>query len=182
MKLDSHCVEFSEINIFCLLMSRVNDYIIEFTNEGLHSKGLPPTSAQEFRQFIGTLLLSSAFWMSVENMWNHMNSLTNGLCMTHLRFKQIADNLRGYDSHSQVIDNPDSTWTDQRNKSDQMHTLEMKFFERSVEFFFDSQFGCYVLDNELLASKAADVEYKQLSDRKAGGEGPVSDAVCDAFF
>jgi hypothetical protein len=66
MKLDSHCMEFSEINIFCLLMSRVNDYIIEFMNEGLNSKGLPPTSAQEFRKFIGTLLLSSAFWMSVK--------------------------------------------------------------------------------------------------------------------
>jgi hypothetical protein len=70
-----------------------------------------------------------------------------------------------------VIDNPESTWTDQRNKLDQMHTLEMKFFERSIEFFFNSQFGCYVLDDELLASKAADVEYKQLSDRKAGGKG-----------
>jgi hypothetical protein len=84
VKLDSHCVECSEINIFCLLMSRVNDYIMEFTNKGLNSKGLPPTSAQEFRRFIGTLLLSSAFRMSVENTWNHMISLINGLCMTRL--------------------------------------------------------------------------------------------------
>jgi hypothetical protein len=38
MKLDSHSMEFSDINLFCLQMSRVNDYIIECTNEGLNSK------------------------------------------------------------------------------------------------------------------------------------------------
>jgi hypothetical protein len=63
-----------------------------------------------------------------------------------------------------------------------MHALELKFFESSVELFFDSQVGCYVLDGKLLASKAVDVEYKILSDRKAGGEGPVIDAVCVAEF
>ncbi len=62
MKLDSRSMEFNEINLFCLLMSRVNDYIIEFTNEGLNSKEFPPTSApraQEFHWLIVTLFCIS---------------------------------------------------------------------------------------------------------------------------
>jgi hypothetical protein len=78
--------------------------------------------------------------------------------MTRVQFKQIADNLRGFNTHSQVIDKPESTWNDQCNKLDQMHALELKFFEQSIECFFDSQFGCYVLDDELLVSKAANKE------------------------
>jgi phosphatidylserine decarboxylase len=46
------------------------------------------------------LLLSSAFHMSVENAWKHMNSLTNGTCMTHVQFKLIVDYLRGFNTHS----------------------------------------------------------------------------------
>ena len=35
-------------------------------------------------------------------------------------------------------------------------------------------------DDELLGSKANDVETKVLSNRKLGGEGPVSDCVADS--
>jgi hypothetical protein len=55
-------------------------------------------------------------------------------------------------------------------------------FERSIHYFFDRDYGCYVFDDELLASKAVDVELRTLSDRKAGGEGPTVDCLCDAFL
>jgi hypothetical protein len=55
-------------------------------------------------------------------------------------------------------------------------------FERSVHYFFDRGYGCYVFDDELLASNAVDVELRTLSDRKAGGEGPTIDGLCDAFL
>lgn len=55
-------------------------------------------------------------------------------------------------------------------------------FERSVTYFFDCDYGCYDFDDELLASKAVDVELRILSDRKAGDEGPTVDRLCDAFL
>jgi hypothetical protein len=57
-----------------------------------------------------------------------------------------------------------------------------KNFERSVELFFDVRYGGYVLDDELIASKADDVEHKIISDRKSGGEGPTCDCICDSYF
>jgi hypothetical protein len=60
--------------------------------------------------------------------------------------------------------------------------IREKNFERSVELFFDVRYGGYVLDDELIASKAGDVEHKIISDRKSGGEGPTCDCICDSYF
>jgi hypothetical protein len=49
-------------------------------------------------------------------------------------------------------------WDDQRNLLHNLHPLEGKMFERSIHFFFDREYGCYVYDDELLASKATNVE------------------------
>jgi hypothetical protein len=55
-------------------------------------------------------------------------------------------------------------------------------FERSINYFFDCEHGCYIYDDELIASKANDVELRTLSDHKAGGEEPTVDCLCDAFL
>jgi hypothetical protein len=39
-----------------------------------------------------------------------------------------------------------------------------------------------VLDEELVSSKAADIEVKMLSNRKSGKEGSTVDVICDSFF
>ncbi len=64
-----------------------------------------------------------------------------------------------------------SSWIDQSNTIDHLHALEKKMFERALE-----------LDDKMIGSKAADIESKVVTDRKAGGEGPVCDAICDSFF
>jgi len=71
-----------------------------------------------------------------------------------------------------MIEDARSSWTDQKNWLDHMHNLEKKMFEKSVEFFFDNRYGGYVLDDELISSKASDIEHKVVSDRKSGGERP----------
>ncbi len=50
-------------------------------------------------------------------------------------------------------------------------------FKCSVEFFFGSSYSCLVLDDEMLGSKALDVETKIISGRKAAGEGPTCDCI-----
>jgi hypothetical protein len=71
---------------------------------------------------------------------------------------------------------------DQRNSFECLHVSEKIFFERALEFFFDDHNGCYVLDDELIGSKVGDIESKVATEREAGGEGPVCDAICDSFF
>jgi hypothetical protein len=80
-----------------------------------------------------------------------------------------------------MIEDARSSWTDQVNWLYHMHNLEKKMFERSVEFFFDNRYGGYMLDDELISSKASDIEHKVVSDRKSGGEGPTCDCFCDSY-
>jgi hypothetical protein len=60
--------------------------------------------------------------------------------------------------------------------------LEKKILKRSVEFFFDSSYSCLVLDNEMIGSKAADVETKPVSDGNTAREGPTYDCLYNTFF
>jgi len=60
--------------------------------------------------------------------------------------------------------------------------LEKKVFEHSIKFFFNTRSGCYVLDDELVGSKANDLENKTISDRKSAGEGTTTDCICNTFF
>jgi hypothetical protein len=59
---------------------------------------------------------------------------------------------------------------------------EKKMFERALEFFFVDHNRCYALEDELIGSKVGDIESKVITERKADGEGPVHNAICDSFF
>ena len=115
-------------------------------------------------------------------MWEMMRVLSKDKCMTRERYNQIMNNLRGFDMTRRMILDVSASWNDQRNKLKNLHSLEKKVFDRSIEFFFDSMNSCVVLDDELIASKGEDVESKLLSDRKSGKEGPTTDVVSDSFF
>ncbi len=104
-----------------------------------------------------------------------------GKSMTGECFVQVLNNLSGYSIQHHMIEDTRFSWTDQRNLLDHMHNLEKKMFERSAEFFFDSRYGGYVLDDELISSKASDIEHKAVSDRTSGGEGPTCDCFCDSY-
>jgi hypothetical protein len=101
--------------------------------------------------------------------------------VTREHFVQVLNNLSGYSVQHCMIEDARSSRTDHRNQLDHMHNLEKKMFERSVEFFFDSRYGGYVLDDELISSIASDIEHKVVSDRKSGGEGPTCDCFCDSY-
>ena len=93
--------------------------------------------------------------------------------MTREHFVQVLNLSGGYSVQHRMIEDARSSWTDQKNWLDHMHNLEKKMFEKSVEFFFDNRYGGYVLDDELISSKASEIEHKVVSDRKSGGEGPT---------
>jgi hypothetical protein len=175
-------MECNEINIFHLLFSNAFDSLLEYTNDSLNEKKLLPLSYGEFRKFMGTLLLSSVINTSVEKSWSLMGSLTKDKHMPRERFVQILTNLRGFDMRRRIINSSSARWIDQRNTLDHLHLLEKKIFEHSIEFFFDSSYSCLVLDDEMIGSKALNVETKIVSDCKAAGEGPTCDCICDSLF
>jgi hypothetical protein len=80
-----HSLECSEMLIF--LISAAMYFIIEYTNESLIQKGMSVLTAQEFRKFMGTLLLTSAFNTSVSTTWELMTAITVEQVMIHERFE-----------------------------------------------------------------------------------------------
>ena len=52
-------------------------------------------------------------------------------------------------------------------------------FKQSMKLLFNTKNGNFVLDDELVASRAKDVECKTISQRKTGKEGPVSDCIAE---
>ena len=55
-------------------------------------------------------------------------------------------------------------------------------FEPSIEILLNKKSGELVLDDELVVSRAADVESQNHSDRKAGKDGPVAEAIADSHL
>ncbi len=156
------------------------DHLMQLTSESVNSAGLAPLGAHEFRRFIGTLFLSSSFNLCVEDMFSVMDTLTGGEAMNLPRFKEILRHLRGTDPLFR--DGSTGQWNDQRNLLGQMHPLEKMVFERSLHYFFDPDYSSLAYDDEMLGSKASDVEVRSLSDRKAAGEGSIIDCICDTYF
>ena len=62
-----------------------------------------------------------------------------------------------------------------------MEDLEKEMFERSVSTLLNKENSLLVVDDELTASRAEDVENKYLSNRKTGKERPVADYVACSF-
>jgi hypothetical protein len=80
-KLQLHLLESTEVNVFMLLLSNALDFIMEYTNEALNSKGLFPLSHVEFRCILGMLFLSSVLNAAVTKGWEMMGMLTDGKSM-----------------------------------------------------------------------------------------------------
>jgi hypothetical protein len=111
-----------------------------------------------------------------------MGSLTSNKHVARERFVQVLTNLHGYDVRRRINNSSNSYWIDQQNTLDNLHLLEKKVYERLIEFFFDSTYSCIALDDEMIGSKAMDVETKLVSNTKSVGEGPTCDCLCDTFF
>jgi hypothetical protein len=181
-KLRVNLLEPTELNVFSLLISPALEDILEYTNESINVTSCTPVSPSEFRRFLGTLLLSATFTLSMDHTFVLMETLTAGSNCKLDRFREILHNLKGYECSTRSTVGSQGRWDDQRNLLHNPHPLEHFFFERSINFFFDRENGCYVYDDELIASKAIDVELRTLSDRKTSGEGPTVDCLADAMF
>ena len=61
-----------------------------------------------------------------------------------------------------------------------MNSLEVDMYRRSFAILWNSKNGSLVVDDELVSSRARDVESKAFSSRKTGKDGPVADCAADS--
>jgi hypothetical protein len=166
-KLDANHLEASPKNIFLLLAQPDMDKLLEYTSESMNRSGAPSLNKAEFIRFLGTILFSSCI---------------NSDVMKQERFKEIIHHLKGFCSGNQNSSALSHTWDDKHNLLKNLHPLETRMFERAVSYFFDSINGAYVYDDELIASKAKDMELHTLSNRKTGCEDQLRTAYVTHSF
>ena len=95
------------------------------------------------------------------------------------RYNEILHSLRGFEVPMRNAQDKELMWIKQGNMLHHLELLQEAMFHNS-SILFNKQQGFLTYDDELIASRADDVESKTLSDRKAGKEGPVVDCVTNA--
>ena len=91
---------------------------------------------------------------------------------------QCLANLTGYNQNSHVLSDHESAWIDQCNTLDRLHTVKKDRLKEALSFFFTTK----MIDDEMIGSKAGDVEPKTIMDRKRAGEGAVCDVIQNLLF
>lgn len=172
----------SPTNTFrALLPDIVIMMIVAFTNPALHEKGHPTTNHHEYRRFIHHMHLVHAFDMSLDLAWEViMPSLArqHGFMLMELaRFKELLYCSRAFGTEGRNPKKERSTWMRRGRFLRKINDLEVAIFKPSVEMLLNLKDGSIVVDDELIGSRAGDVELKTLSARKAGKDGPVADCV-----
>ena len=166
--------DINSVTCFQFLIYPAMNLLVDFTCQHLVKSGKSPISLHEMWEFLETMMMRSAFNVSPELSWKLMEKHADGFDLMKLsRFNEILSSLRGYDVNAR---DPDD-WMCKSNMLRNMNQIEVLIFERSVSTLLNKKNGLLVVDDELISSRAKDVETKTLSDRKVGKEGTVIDCV-----
>jgi len=175
----------SSVDAYEALLSNIAiEKIVGHTNQALYNSGLTRTDAKEYRKFLALRNLVSRFRCPVETVWSdflpHM-SRQHGIQFMDLgRFRGLLFNTRGYAVRGRS-GSDDDTWMQRKQSLRFISDLEKEIYAPSASMFINKTNGVLVVDDELVGSRAKDVELKSLSNRKAGKEGPVADCVSDSL-
>ncbi|KAG7345429.1 hypothetical protein IV203_032960 [Nitzschia inconspicua] len=178
--------EVSRASILELLLGDVAIVRLEqFTTEMLVKRNFPPLVPYEYREFLYTRWYRSRFNLSNDKSFSHfMPPLSKSLdiiIMDPHRFATIQSCTRGFSQAGRTGSEDSDVWMEAGAMLRKLNELEVAIFSRSASNLLNHGNGSIVVDDELIASRASDVEQKVVSNRKAGKEGPVADCIACAL-
>ena len=166
-----------------LISDRVFTDIATYTSQELVRRNLPRVDAYEMRRFFAHKLLRSSYNISTKKAWEaciEPLSVKHGFTlMEYERFNNILTSIRGYEVRGRSGDDGDETWLQKKNLLRRLNDLEKNVFKNAMNLF-NTESGTLVVDDELVASRATDVETKVLSEKKAGKEGTMADCLAES--
>jgi hypothetical protein len=169
-------------SFLALLPSEPAEEISKHVTELLVKDGMDRMSKHEFYLWIANHMLRSRIKLPTVKAYDLFLSSLEAKYDIHLmkpdRYTAILHRLRGFEQRGRSGDDTSQdTWMQRKNLLRRLEGLEKMMFKPSLEILLNRKSGELVLDDELLGYRAKDVETKTLSDRKAGKEGPVFDAI-----
>ncbi|KAG7360337.1 hypothetical protein IV203_035436 [Nitzschia inconspicua] len=170
--------EVSRASILELLLGDVAIVRLEqFTTEMLVKRNFPPLVPYEYREFLYTRWYRSRFNLSNDKSFSHfMPPLSRSLdiiIMDPHRFATIQSCTGGFSQAGRTGSEDSDVWMEAGAMLRKLNELEVAIFSRSASNLLNHGNGSIVVDDELIASRASDVEQKVVSNRKAGKEGPL---------
>ena len=168
-------------SFMALLSSEAAELIAKQSTELLVKDGYGRMSKDEFYHLIATHLIRSRIKLPTKLAYDEFLEaleIKHGIkLMKPDRYTTCIHRLRGYPLQGRSGFDSSDCWFQRNNLLRRLEPIEKMMFEQSRQILMNTKGGELVLDDELLGSRAKDVETKTLSHRKAGKEGPVFDAV-----
>ena len=108
--------------------------LVDFTCQHLVKSGESHISLHEMWEFLGTMLMRSAFIVSPEFLWKLMEKQADGFVFMKLSiFNEILSSLKGYDVNARDPDDNENNWMCRSNMLQNMNQIiEVLIFERSL--------------------------------------------------
>ena len=173
-------IQVTNTGIFCHLAKPFLQLLMDFANQQLVKDGHPILNDLELLEFVATKHFRSTFNCGTDMAFEMMEGISHKKgfkLMEKARYVTILYALRGYDVAARdPLDNDDS-WMERHNLLRRMNALEKEAFKNSIQLLLNRTDGVLVVDDELIPSRAGDVERKAVTNRKAGKEGPVADCI-----
>ncbi len=173
-------MQVTNTGIFCHLAKPFLNSLIDFANQQLFKDGHPIPDDSELLEFIATKHLRSTFNCGTDMAFEMMDGISHKKgfkLMKKARHLTILHSLRGHNVVGRDPQDDDDSWMERHNLLRRMNSLETEAFENSIQLLLNKTNGVPVVDDELIPSRAGDVERKAVTNRKAGKEGPVADCI-----
>ena len=181
-------MENNPVAIFKALMEDAIPMLREYINAAIVEKEGKTSKMKndyELWEFIALCFLRAGFNMDSGTAYQCMEVVAQShflKIMSSQRFNTILACLRAYPTAKRKPSNEEDEWYQEMNVFGRYRKLEEAMFRKSVARLLKLQTSpVLVLDDELVSSRAQDVERKSHSDRKAGKDGPTADLVADAY-
>lgn len=169
-----------DVNIFIALVQPAILHLVDCTQQQLVKAREHTVTEKEMWQFVATMIFRQSFNMPKEMAFDAMAALLPDIdLLTPKHYSTLMSSLRGYDVVGRTADEGTRIWFKQSNLLRKMEDIEKLLFSQSNKILLSRRMSgvVFVLDDELVASRANDVELKTLSNRKSGKEGPVADCL-----
>ena len=108
---------------------------------------------------------------------NQITAVEGIKLMKQGRFTSIEHCLAAMDKEEFIPEEGRDVWRQSNTKSRLYENIENMIYMNSVNILLNKKSGSLVVDDELIASKAKDVECKTLSSCKKGKEGSSVDCL-----
>ena len=93
------------------------------------------------------------------------------------RYHQIRNATRGGDVSERSAKSFEDEWHEAKSVSKSLHSISDQILQPSIKLLLNTILGLIAIDDEMIGSRAKDVECKIISHRKKGKEGQIADSL-----